>query len=103
MSSVLQKASALYIVCLVGVTKAGLQKSAASISEFSEFAARFNKDYSDALEADKHLNNFLVNKARIEAKNTRKTKAKFVLDSFADLSDEEFLKQKTGASLQDDD
>ena len=40
------------------------------------------------------------NKARIEAKNAKNTKARFQIDSFADLSDEEFLKQKTGAHFE---
>ena len=80
-----------------------MQKNAASISEFSAFTAKYNKDYTDALEADQHLDNFLVNKARIEAKNAKKTKAKFLVDRFADLSDEEFLKKKTGARLPDND
>ena len=98
-SSVLQKATTFYFACLVGVTSAGFRNSASDIALFSTFSAHYNKNYIDAADAQRHMDNFLNNRAKIQAKNAKHTKARFVIDSFADLSDEEFILQKTGARL----
>ena len=87
---------------MASLTTAKLEKSTANISEFSNYATLYNKHYANIADADKHMENFLINKARIEAKNAKHTKARFQLDSFADMSDEEFLKQKTGALIEQD-
>ena len=92
MISVVKKATTFYFTSyLVGVTSADNRNSATDISEFSAFAARFNKSYLNAADADKRMRNFLKNKAIIQEKNRKHTKARFVLDSFADLSDDEFF------------
>ena len=45
------------------------------------------------------MENFFKNRAKIQAKNANHTKARFEIDGLADLSDDEFIKQKTGARL----
>ena len=102
MVSVLQKATTFYFTYLVGVTSADRRNFATDISEFMDFVASFNKSYENAADAEKHKVNFLKNKAIIQAKNAKHTKARFALDSFADLTEDEFLQQKTGARMRDD-
>ena len=69
------------------------------MSEFSAWCAQHNKSYENAADANKHMHNFMKNKAIIQAKNQKHTKARFAIDSLADLSKDEFIKQKTGARL----